>query len=396
MTSQKPTQPSLHFLDGIRGLAAFHVMVGHARWLLWEGYSQGYITHPELYSLPHKLLMYFFSTFIFGHQAVVLFFVLSGFVIHLRYSKNLKLEGSKSKFDWLSFVGRRMKRLYPPLIFAMLLTLLLDTIGRSLQYPIYFQQTPYSLINNNILSHLEPQTAIGTLLFVGKIYVPEWGSNGPLWSLTFEWWFYMFYPLFWLLSKRSIALATITLLICFALSFFSALPILRIITTTFSAMIIWWFGVLLADIFTGRLNISFSKVALLIIFLPIALIYKRFIPDSSPLLVFDDVIWGLGFTGGLAACFVWQQHNKSLRLLKLFKPLGDFSYTLYVTHFPILVLMSGYLMSQSTLLPQEFGWVFLGIAICVSFAYGAYQLVEKPFVSSRTHSVTTATTASPS
>src|SRR5665647_3307561 len=39
--NNKPSKAngSLLFLDGLRGLAAFYVMVGHARWLLWEGYS---------------------------------------------------------------------------------------------------------------------------------------------------------------------------------------------------------------------------------------------------------------------------------------------------------------------------------------------------------------------
>src|SRR5665213_1414486 len=32
----------LQFLDGLRGLAALYVMVGHARWLLWEGYREGF------------------------------------------------------------------------------------------------------------------------------------------------------------------------------------------------------------------------------------------------------------------------------------------------------------------------------------------------------------------
>src|SRR5256885_1260576 len=104
---------TLRFLDGLRGLAAVYVMVGHVRWLLWEGYLDGYTKHPELYPLPAKILVYFFLLFSFGHQAVLLFFVLSGFLIHLRYARQLKENPTSARFDWRSYLFRRAKRLYP-------------------------------------------------------------------------------------------------------------------------------------------------------------------------------------------------------------------------------------------------------------------------------------------
>src|ERR1700733_11516002 len=86
----KAMHPSTVFLDGLRGLAALYVVLGHARLLLWEGYSSGYALHPASYSKLQKLLVYAFSSVAFGHEAVLFFFVLSGLVIHLRYSRHLK------------------------------------------------------------------------------------------------------------------------------------------------------------------------------------------------------------------------------------------------------------------------------------------------------------------
>ena len=138
---------SLIFLDGLRGLAAFYVMVGHARWLLWEGYSVGFQKHPASYSTINKALMYFFSLFKYGHEAVLFFFVLSGFVIHLRYARQMKEQGNEAKFDWAAFVWRRARRLYPPLLAALGLTFILDSIGKAHGFAIYHQATPYPIIN---------------------------------------------------------------------------------------------------------------------------------------------------------------------------------------------------------------------------------------------------------
>src|SRR4029077_1171968 len=88
-SSKRDLRARLAFLDGLRGLAAFYVMVGHARMLLWEGYSEGFLKHPSNYSIGAKAVVYFFSFFRYGYQVVLLFFVLSGFVIHLRYAKQL-------------------------------------------------------------------------------------------------------------------------------------------------------------------------------------------------------------------------------------------------------------------------------------------------------------------
>ncbi len=377
---------SLRFLDGLRGLAALYVMVGHARWLLWEGFTEGYMHHPELYPLPAKLLAYFFALFSFGHQAVLLFFVLSGFVIHLRYSQDLKNNPESARFDWRDFVYRRARRLYPPLIFAMLLTFVLDSTGAAMHFPIYFQQTSYSLINLNVNPHLDLATALGNLTFVMTTYVPVWGSNGPLWSLMFEWWFYMVYPLFWAFSKRSIALATLVMILLFVLSFTPLGRLVALAGNVFSLMLTWWLGALLADVYTGRLSIRFSRIAVLSVLLPPFLVLV--IPISNlggNLFTLQDIIWGYGFAGFIALCLTWQQRGGSLRVLERLKPLGDMSYTLYVIHFPILVFLSGIVMSFSAnqQVPQSFSWTFVGILVCLAVAYLVHFFTEKPFTRRR-------------
>jgi peptidoglycan/LPS O-acetylase OafA/YrhL len=219
-------------------------------------------------------------------------------------------------------------------------------------------------------------TGLGNLAFVMTSYVPVWGTNGPLWSLKFEWWFYMIYPAFWWLSKKSITLATALMAVLWAASFYPAVWGLSLFREIFSMMLAWWFGVLLADIYTGRLRCSFatlSPLSLLLFVLPFAAV--------DP--VVKDILWGLGFSGLIGLCFVMRNRGGvMIDILERLKPLGDMSYTLYVIHFPLLVLMSGFVssLSQGGYLPAHFGWVILGICVCVLLAYLAHWLVEVPFV----------------
>ena len=247
-------------------------------------------------------------------------------------------QGMTAKFDWGAFAGRRARRLYPPLLAAMALSLILAAIGKSSGFLIYQQATPYPVINQSVIFHLDGITLLGNLAFLMNTYVPVYGGNGPLWSLKFEWWFYMIYPLFWLLSRRSIVLATgLMWPALFAASYFPSVWPVQLLRDVFSMMLAWWLGALLADIFAGRLKwrwhwilfgTGLSGVFMLHFVVPL-----------------HDLGMGLIFSAVLAGGFLLQERNVRLPWLEKLKPLGDMSYTLYVTHFPILVLAGGWLMS---------------------------------------------------
>ncbi|PWT91279.1 MAG: hypothetical protein C5B54_05615 [Acidobacteria bacterium] len=370
----------LRFLDGLRGIAAFYVMVGHARMFLWEGYREGYLYHPDLYNLPEKVLAYVLLIFSFQRQAVLFFFVLSGFLIHLRYARMLKADPETARFDWGKYVGRRMRRLYPPLIFALLLTFLLDRIGMGLGFPIYRGAAPHPLDTFIANTRFDITSLIGNLAFITPFYVPIWGSNIALWSLTYEWWFYMLYPALWWISKRSIAWATWLILAAFLISFLHFGRLFALPAAIFSLMPVWWFGALLADVYIERIHIKLWKIGLLSILMPI--LFPLAFPmagHSSAFRILQDIGWAAGITGLLAAGFAWLNHGGSLRLIAALKPLGDMSYTLYVIHVPILVLLSGIALSQTPdhRLPQHVSWTILGILLSMLAAYAAHFLTEK-------------------
>jgi peptidoglycan/LPS O-acetylase OafA/YrhL len=372
-TAQASTT-NLAFLDGMRGIAAAYVMVGHARWLLWEGYSEGYLRHPERYSLGGKALVYAGSAFRWGHEAVLFFFVLSGFVIHLRYARRLQ-DGGDPRFDLGPYLYRRARRIYPPLIAALLITWGLDAFGAWLHLATADGTTLYPGMNVNIGRDHSLTTALRNLLC---IMFPVFGSDGPLWSLNFEWYFYLFYPAFYLVTRRSWVAATCLMVALSALGFAPIWPAsLFWLRGVCAMMIVWWFGALLADCFVGRLRIHFaSLVPALAAFLVLPFLHLG--PTSR------DLVVGIGVAGFVAACFVLKERGASLAPLVRLGPLGEMSYTLYVVHFPILVLCSGLLMRASGgTLPMHFGWVVVAIALCLTAAWALHFLVERPFTSRR-------------
>ena len=115
----------LRNLDVLRACLALMVLVGHARMLLWIGWQDWKV-------LPHAWwemgVSVFFAAFRFGHQAVMVFFALSGFFIHLRAAQAL-VEGRDQGFNAMSYLARRARRILPPYYAVLIFTVLLDAVG---------------------------------------------------------------------------------------------------------------------------------------------------------------------------------------------------------------------------------------------------------------------------
>jgi len=364
----KTTAPiNTSILNGIRGLAALYVLIGHARWLLWEGYREGYLLHPQSYNQASKILVSLLAFFGKGHVAVILFFVLSGFVIHYSIIKR-----EKNKLDILDYFKRRLLRIYPPLLFCMLLTLVLDLTGKYIYgYSIYFQSTPVPLINENIISNLNWITAIGNLLMVQGIYTHVWGTNGPLWSLMYEWWFYMLYPcIFYLYKKnRYLSYAVVWLLFIIASN---GLFDNKLASAVFNYLLCWSLGALLADVLLERISLHWFIVPLVICLIELC------IKGDSPVII--DTLTGFVFTALLFALLKFKALFSLHRVFDWFNLLGDYSYTLYVIHLPILVMINGIVLNLTgNKMPQNFYIMFISIAFVLAVAYLVHFFTEIPF-----------------
>ena len=116
---------SLVFLDGLRGLAALWVLLHHARWLLWEGW-ENFTRSAQEYSPAGRALAYVLVPLRYGHEAVLFFFVLSGFVFAFAYLAAI----AARRVDGWTFAVRRFARLAPLAIATLLAVSLLQLIYR--------------------------------------------------------------------------------------------------------------------------------------------------------------------------------------------------------------------------------------------------------------------------
>ena len=101
------TQASV-LLDLVRGLAAFLVVISHARNLLFVDYSD----------LPaHPLWTTVFYTITrAGHQSVVIFFVLSGYLVGGSVLRTVE----RRTWSWTSYLTHRLVRLWVVLLPGLL------------------------------------------------------------------------------------------------------------------------------------------------------------------------------------------------------------------------------------------------------------------------------------
>ncbi|HEY1216767.1 MAG TPA: acyltransferase [Bryobacteraceae bacterium] len=168
-------------LNVIRTASALLVVLGHVRILLFEDYAEA----------PHNAasaLLYSFTSL--GSEAVIVFFVLSGYWVGGGVIGKLRSRA----FAWSSYASGRLTRLWLDLLPALVLTFVVDQVGRSLfqAADIYANTTQYAGVPD--APSYSWSTLLGNVFFVQSIHVSEYGLNKPLWSLAYEFWYYAIFP----------------------------------------------------------------------------------------------------------------------------------------------------------------------------------------------------------
>jgi peptidoglycan/LPS O-acetylase OafA/YrhL len=338
MQKQIPIQ-RISYLDSIRGLAALSVVIFHTN--AWLDFTKD----PPFYSpVPTHILNIIFN----GHSAVSLFFVLSGFVLSLKYF--LK---PNRPISYLEFIIKRFFRIYPAFLVVFLLAFLVKKPEMN-----FFQ----------LFSEL-------SLLLGGHSVIP------PAWSLVVEMQVSVIFLFLLIIAKRNINLLFLfTFLLCVLFGF-------KLYLLHFTL------GIWLAFNFQKIQNINFSKSKRYLLFF-IGLILCSFEQIHHIIIphVNKATNTPLGFFLGAFGCAIWlilllsaPKFQKKL-MIKPLLFLGDISYGLYIGHWLIFVDIIEPNFQFLTSLTGSFYIAHLtfrlGVTVVGSiiFGYLLYAFVETPFI----------------
>ncbi len=367
------SKPRYEILDGLRGVAAMLVVAHH----LFETY---------FHTAPNQPINH-------GYLAVDFFFVLSGFVIGYAYDDRW------NRMSTWDFFKRRLIRLHPMVIFGTLIGAALFYFGDCRSFPL-ISDTPWYMV---LLVMLWAFTMIPIPASMDiRGWVETNPLNGPVWSLQWEYLANILYALFVRrLSKMALAVcvaffAAMTLILCLDLDVtgwlgarqyasytviggWSLTPdqlqigLTRLLYPFFCGLLIsrtgelikvkggfWWCSLMVAVLLCmpwmgieetgdGRwTNGLYEAVCILVLF---------------PLIVMIGA--GSSVKGGKSAAI-----NKFL---------GDISYPIYITHFPLIYMQMAWAdKHQDAPLGTH---IFVGVSIfllSIIVAYASYKLYDLP------------------
>ena len=344
-------------ISALRGLAALQVAAAHLRAEIY----------PGLRTLEDPSLAYMGLAFItgFAHQAVVVFFLISGWLVG----------------------GSLMNRLGKPQAlahyaidrFTRLWTVLLPTLLLSLGVGLVMGAAAPGPIDFNPANEFSATALAGNLLGLQTVTVPEFGGNYPLWSLAHETWYYIQFPLLLLVIagggvlRRAAAAAALILLLA-----------------TLRDMISLYFAVWLLGAAFSRIRVDCGKTvqALLLVVTLALFVYYRLRGSNDDLVpgsFVQDIICSIPFLLLLAS---FQQpvdtpapgYVRANRVAVFF---SEFSFSLYVVHVPVIYLMrhlGQQFLGRERLDPNaaaDFLWYAVLLGVLVLAAYLFYLLFER-------------------
>ena len=346
-------------LDGLRGVAAILVVAFH----ILEVFSGG--DHTK------QLINH-------GYLAVDFFFLLSGFVIAHAYD---------DRWNTMSLTGffkRRLIRLHPMIIIGMTLGAVCFYYAASAMFPA-IEGTPFwKLIVVMVLGWF-------LIPVPGSLDIRGWAEmyplNGPAWSLFFEYIANIFYAL--ILRKVSNTVLWILVLIAaFALIQLAVQSPhgdiiggwsldseqLRIGFTRLAFPFLA--GILLRRLFkSGNIKNAFLLSSLLIVAIMSFprvggsdnLWYNGIYDSLTIILLFPLVVY-IGASGSIKS-------DVSKRLCSF---LGDISYPIYITHFPILYVYYAWVSKNNVSLEDSLGVASVVFILCIVVSYVSLKLYDIP------------------
>ena len=312
------------FIDMARWMAAFMVMVGHLRNPLLLGYGDRPAADQTL-----AVKLWFFATG-FHAEAVLVFFVLSGFLVGGMSVARM----ARGQYHGWSYVIDRVSRLFIAFVPALLLTVLLDLAGAHWfgGSGIYDGTHPMIVQKVHGIAFADTLTlpVFFTNLFMLQTYFgPELGSNQPLWTLSTEFWFYMVFAV-----AAAAALASGPKRIVFAAMAITMSAVLGVDFILWMGL--WLIGLGLAFVHSPRLSRPLLATAALGAWLAMLRVMDGWFDAHLSAKTAAHYV--------MALLFAWLILSMRGRKVALFvalarfnKVMADFSFSLYLIHFPLIM-----------------------------------------------------------
>lgn len=286
-------------LDSLRIYAAFIVLFYHV-------VDHWFTSFSSIYKLEDL-----------AHSAVIIFFVLSGYLIAFTTSKNNR--GGRQ------YMQARFSRLYSVVLPALFVTAICEVVVG------HFSQELFAIYSR---SPSWPRYIISGL-FINELWffssAPQ--INGPLWSLGYEFWYYIIFGL-WFYRKSGYKALFLPLFAC-----------LLVGPKILSLMPIWLMGYFAYKLPAPSLKNTYKWILMLIgLGIAISLIFfDKGIPfslGSKPLYYASQFLsdWSTGLFIGFS---IWIMPDgtsaiKSIRT-DLVRKVADLTFAVYLLHYPLLI-----------------------------------------------------------
>ena len=317
----------------------------------------------------------------FGYIGVFLFFVISGFCIHLQWAKT-RAAGESTPIKFGAFWKRRLRRLYPPYIIALALFFSMTALSVGINFTHFFI---YDVVMHLFMLHnLDPKTC--------------YSINGVFWTLAIEEQLYLAY--FLLLFIRTRLGWGWTLIICLLARVgwmtFSHVVWLKtgigvpVPEAALSHWFTWALGAVGVEAYFGLIKLPrwTQDLRLSTVLIVIASALSHYLPWISKDTPLHNIswflihpLWGVGFfilvNRTVIAEKGWTKQLRLPTLISLFATLGVFSYSIYLTHELTIMQSWQYVLPKLSPLLNLF---FLVLPATVFFAWVFFWFCEKPYM----------------
>lgn len=330
----------------------------------------GTVCFVHAYELSGYEPLNWISQILSSEIAVKSFFVVSGFLIFMSYERSSSLT---------SYVNKRIRRIYPAYFTVILLAALglVFVSTKSVSEYFSFEWFKYLTANLAFLNFIQPSLP-------GVFELNRYTAvNGALWTLKVEVMFYISVPIFVYLFRKFSTVGTLTLTYILSIAY-------ALITTSLAQRTGNSLYAELSHQLPAQLA-YFMAGAFFYYYLPLFEKYAGFFLGAGGLILFADYFYSLPFLEPFALAAVVAFFGLFLYIGN-FGKYGDFSYGIYILHFPIIQIFLQYGWLSET------PWLYLGSVLTLTLIAGfaMWHLVEKRFLLRSSHYISeTAQAVSP-